>query len=540
MRRRLVLGAAALAAAGFVGGRRWLHPSPDPASLVLRHPGRELGHRLRDLPPPSAWPAPSRKVEVAIVGSGVAALSCAWTLQRAGRQDFLLLDGPAPLGNAAGGTHAYSRYPQGAHYLPVPGRELRHVRALLHDFGVLREGLDDEAPLYDEGMLVHAGVERVWDGGQWHAGLRPPSAPGSAAQVQWDAVLATLDRLGAARDAAGRPVFRLHAGANDLAWGRDPTHRALDAQTFAQWLDAQGVHDPALRWYFDYCCRDEYGSDAGQVSAWAGVHYFNARRGQARHAGEGAVLTWPQGLAWLAEGMAARLAPQQRRAGAAVRVAPLGKRHRVDWMDAEGRLQSLEAAKVVVATPLFVARRLAPQAFEGLETAPGPDTSPWLVANLFLQRFPTEGPGEPLAWDNVVAGSPGLGWVVATHQGIGTALPPGTVFTAYRALGSADNHAQRQWLQQASARELLELAAQDLDAAYGRDWRAHCVGAELTVHGHAMAVPRPGFLDEPLAARAREFLKPGTSLAFAHADLSGFSVFEEACHWGVEAAQVLA
>jgi hypothetical protein len=42
--------------------------------------------------------------------------------------------------------------------------------------------------------------------------------------------------------------------------------------------------------------------------------------------------------------------------------------------------------------------------------------------------------GCPLAWDNVIHGSPGLGWVVSTHQWLRAAKPAHTVFTAYRAL----------------------------------------------------------------------------------------------------------
>ena len=44
-------------------------------------------------------------------------------------------------------------------------------------------------------------------------------------------------------------------------------------------LAAQGIDAPALRWYIDYCCRDDYGAGAAQVSAWAGLHYFASRHG---------------------------------------------------------------------------------------------------------------------------------------------------------------------------------------------------------------------------------------------------------------------
>jgi hypothetical protein len=60
-------------------------------------------------------------------------------------------------------------------------------------------------------------------------------------------------------------------------------------------------------------------------------------------------------------------------------------------------------------------------------------TRPWLTANLHLSAWPEERHGAPPAWDNVFYDSPGLGYVVATHQLIRRHLS-GTVFTYYRAL----------------------------------------------------------------------------------------------------------
>jgi hypothetical protein len=56
-------------------------------------------------------------------------------------------------------------------------------------------------------------------------------------------------------------------------------HLALDAITFAAWLDREGLSDPHLRWYLDYCCRDDYGAGLATVSASAGIHYFASRHG---------------------------------------------------------------------------------------------------------------------------------------------------------------------------------------------------------------------------------------------------------------------
>ena len=93
---------------------------------------------------------------------------------------------------------------------------------------------------------------------------------------------------------------------------------------FGAWLDAHGHTDPALRWYLDYCCRDDYGAGVAQVSAWAGIHYFASRHGF--HApgddDEGAaesVLTWPEGNAWLTRRLAEGVGAARLHTGRTVR-----------------------------------------------------------------------------------------------------------------------------------------------------------------------------------------------------------------------------
>ena len=52
----------------------------------------------------------------------------------------------------------------------------------------------------------------------------------------------------------------------------DPKVRHLDEISMAQYLREEGWHDDRLGWLVDYACRDDYGSTAAQVSAWAGIH----------------------------------------------------------------------------------------------------------------------------------------------------------------------------------------------------------------------------------------------------------------------------
>ena len=133
MRRREVLQlAAALAGLPVLSGCERVMRLGLP--LRLNRPGMAAGHRLRGgmTPPP---PRETRRCRVAIVGSGVAGLFAAWRLRKEGFDDVVVLDGPEPDGNAAAGAFGGYRYPTGAHYLPLPSMESRHVRELLAEMG---------------------------------------------------------------------------------------------------------------------------------------------------------------------------------------------------------------------------------------------------------------------------------------------------------------------------------------------------------------------------------------------------------------------
>jgi len=107
-------------------------------------------------------------------------------------------------------------------------------------------------------------------------------------------------------------------------------------------------------------------------------------------------------------------------------------------------------------------------------------------------------------------------------------------FTAYHALSDRSPLEARRWLQNASSDELLSLAAADLKLAYGWKLAPSVERVDITVRAHAMAIPHPGFLSNPGIAALRSAAGP---LLFAHADLSGYSVFEEAAWWGCRAAE---
>ena len=485
----------------------------------------DRGHRLRgELP--REGDGPVRRTNVLIVGGGVSGLACARAVSKAGIDDVALLELEDEAGgNARGHQIAGMACPLGAHYLPLPGPQAPEVYQLLEEFGLVRQRLG--RAVYDERQLCHAPQERLFFEGQWRDGLLPPAdkADTRAQYLRFaSAVSAAQKNLGFAM-----PSFR-------APW--TAAHAALDAQTFAGWLDAQAFTDPQLRWYLDYCCRDDYGATAADVSAWAGLHYFASRHGFHPPGDEAAereaVLTWPEGNAWLTRRISNELAGRIHSGRTVLRVQ--SHKHQVEvlaWNEATQAPERWLAQQVVLATPLFIAARLLAEPPEALKQAAQTlRYAPWLVANLQLKAPLLDRLGVPPAWDNVTYGSTAsLGYVDASHQLLNPSRGA-TVLTGYWALPRAERPA----LLQSSWQTWAQRVVSELQALHP-DLPQQLQRVDLMRWGHAMSIPLPGVRGS--AALGALQTSPGPRLHFAHSDLAGYSVFEEAYTQGVRAANAV-
>lgn len=525
MKRREFLSAAA--SAGLVAGAAAL--SQPALGGTLARPGMKLGHALRGARIPSARPV-AEKVPVLIVGGGVAGLSAAYHLSKAGLRDHLLLEMDDSVGgNAAWGENRITRYPWGAHYLPLPSRESMHVRHMLHEFGILLDGVESEEPVYDERLLVHAPEERVFDGAAWREGvfqLEGLSRRDKDESVRFGEAMA---RFRVARGADGRKAFAMPSHLSSS----DPQYRRLDRLTMAEWMSANGYTGARLLWYVNYCCRDDFGTGIDQVSAWMGVHYYAARAGKGFHAGEGAFLTWPEGLGRLTTELARRSTGRTEHALVHRLADTPGAIKALAFFPDSGEHREITAQKVIWAAPAHVAKRVIGADLLAERNSLEVESAPWVVANLELRDWPMYRPDAPFSWDNVMMGGRGLGYVVATHQEIAQATHGPTVLTCYDAWSQGGDFARnRKVLEHASWSTLAQRFLHDLRPAHP-DIDALAARMDIRIWGHAMASPRRGFLSHP----ARGLAGLGGKLLFAHSDAAGYSVFEEASWLGMNAAR---
>jgi hypothetical protein len=272
-----------------------------------------------------------------------------------------------------------------------------------------------------------------------------------------------------------------------------------------------------LRWYMNYACRDDYGALARDTSAWAGIHYFSSRESE-----EKGPLTWPEGNGWITKRLLERVAEIVRTSQMVHKIVPAVRGASVFAGETEYR-----AEFVIFAAPTF----LAPYLIDGFPPLNDFAYSPWLTANLTLERMP-DSKGAESAWDTVFLDSPTLGYVDATHQSLQTHIDR-TVWTFYWALAEGSPVENRQFLLEKDWNYWKEAILRDLERVH-KDIRQCVSRIDIMRMGHAMVRPTVG----SIASEERSRLKRREGrILFANSDLSGISIFEEAQFHGVEAAQ---
>lgn len=492
-----------------------------------------LGHRFRD----GGFPAPGRehRVQVLIVGGGVAGLAAGRQLARRGLRDFQILELESQVGgNSLSGSNEVTEFPWGAHYVTLPTTESPELRELYRELGIITGSDADGRSIYEETALCHDPMDRLFRYGRWQDGVVPQYALVPEEQEEIHRFLQYAADLKHAQGADGRRAFTIPVERSS----RDPRWRDLDRETFAQWLDAAGFRCAPLRWYLDYCCRDDFGGGTERVSAWAGLHYFAARNGEASNAPSHAVLTWPGGNGWLVAQLSAPLREHLRPGSAVFHVAPHADGSIVDCFDvASNQSVRYHADHLVLAVPEFVSRRLLTTGGSPAFT-PIPESIrtrvPWMVGNISLNSLP-KGMGSPLSWDNVLYDSPGLGYVVATHQSLAS-HPLRTVLTYYRPLDHLPPSEARAEALTRTHAEWCQMVLADLSQPHPT-LRDQVERIDVHLWGHGMTLPSPGFL-QGLGTPPCSGLP--NHVHFAHSDLSGISVFDEAYIQGVHAADDIA
>lgn len=486
----------------------------------------DLGHILRE---GRNFEVPADKWEtrmVAIIGGGIAGLTAAWKLKRENFNDFVVLElEKEPGGTSRSGKGVPVSYPWAAHYLPVPFQENKELIELLDEMSLTEGRGSGGEVIVKEQFLCREPEERVFYKGRWYEGLYLSVGATDEDKRQFAEFQRQIDAWVNWRDAAGKRAFVVPI-AN---CSTDAEVTALDKISFADWLGQQGFTSERLFWYCDYATRDDYGLKVDQASAWVGLFYFCSR---VRKSGVESqpFITCPEGNGQFVDHYLPKVGDNLRKSQAVVSVIPTEKGVDVVCLD-NGEFRGFHCEKVIFAAPVFT----APYLIRGFRENPPFAAAEfqhnaWFVANLHLKdrpkpRFTRD---FPLSWDNVIYESPSLGYVTATHQK-GIDYGP-TVLTYYYPMCEDPNG--RTTLFNHDWKQLADVCLTDL-ARVHNDIYELTERIDIMRWGHAMISPRPNFIWSGVREKA---MKPYRNIHFAHTDLSGVALFEEAFYHGLRAA----
>jgi hypothetical protein len=533
-RNFLVKAAALLTSLTLIGFllKKWKSPTEK-----KKIPGRivgasaSIGHMLRGKSMPE--PSDISYFKHVIVGGGIAGLSAARWLKNNSQDTFCLLELEQETGgNSATGSNDISSYPWGAHYLPIPNNDFTELMDFLEEANVITGYDDERKPIYNEYYLCFDPEERLYIYGQWQEGLVPEVGVPAIEREQIRSFHALMDKYKHARGKDGKYAFAIPLNRSST----DQEFTELDKMDMEKFMLLHGFTSPHLHWYVDYCCKDDYGTNIKNTSSWAGIHYFASRRGVAVNADFNTVLTWPEGNAWLAKELQKSFEKSIHSSSLVYSVSIKEESVIIDYFDTKSHTaKRIIAEKCILASPQFINKRI-------LKDAPERDGNmyekftyaPWFIANLSVKDL-IPGRGAPLSWDNVFYKSKSLGYVNACQQSL-KSFEKRKVLTYYYPLCDGEPAEERKKALSLKHADWIEILRKDLSKVH-KGIEEKIENADVWIWGHGMIRPLPGFITGPERQSAAKPFED--KIFFAHSDLSGISIFEEAFHHGIRAAKEL-
>ncbi len=488
----------------------------------------KTGHLLRT---PEKIPAPTRFIDttILIAGGGISGLSAQRWLYANGQNPMMIELSDAIGGNSVYGRNSISAYPWAAHYLPVPDPGNIELIDFLHSANIVTGFNSSNLPVYNEYHICHDPEERLYINGYWQEGIVPQFGIGNEDREQIRRFFSYVEMLKHAKGEDGKYHFAIPVDNSSAS----EQYKELDKISFADFLKQEGYTSSYLLWYLEYCCKDDYGSLPQHTSAWAGLHYFASRRGRGANTTSSDVLTWPEGNGHLMQALRGQCGENIHPGMMIYRVSTTDNKVETYCYDVHNkRSVCIRTDKLILSTPQYVNKRIvAAQPENARDIYDEVTYAPWIVANISLSKLPVNR-GAPLSWDNVIYGQHSVGYVFANHQDLN--LPGKGVLTYYLPVTSADASTARLQVYEKDYSYWKKLIVNELEYAHPGITQS-ISQIDVRVWGHGMIRPSINYIWGNARRQAKQSIN--NKIFFAHSDLSGISIFEEAFYQGIRAAK---
>ena len=295
----------------------------------------------------------------------------------------------------------------------------------------------------------------------------------------------------------------------------------LNNLSFADFLEDNLALSPELKQRIDYQMLDDWGGKSEEVSALAGIHYYTCRPYFEQDV---ELFSPPNGNAYFIERMVGQLPDVT-----ALHTETLVKaiRETEDGVEAEvirkdGSVELVKAKALIYAGQKHSVKYIMPEARELFKI----DYAPWVVLNIVCKKGIDFG-----KWQNDVLTDQleFLGFVDSKHQK--NRSETHEVLTAYYCF-KANEREKLVEIEQAPE-DFIAATIALIEEETGTSINDNVEHVNLKIMGHAMPIPKPGYLnlaDVPVYSE---------KIVFAGVDTGRLPLFSEAFDSGLQAASIL-
>ncbi|MFY0601774.1 MAG: NAD(P)-binding protein [Cyclobacteriaceae bacterium] len=462
------------------------------------HSDHKAGHLMMQS---RAWNSSANeiKTETIIVGGGVAGVAAASQLKG---KDFLLFELSDKLGGTSrSGSFEGISFAQGAHYeLAYPEYYGEEVLGLLESLGIIQyESWKKMWSFVDKQHLIpHGRRQQCFENGK----MRGDVIPKGYDKTRFHEIL---------QDYKGTMALPTRLIAQE--------YRYLNDLTFVNFLSEKMIVDEQLKRQMSYHMLDDYGGTADQVSALAGIHYFMCRPYTDMAVD---LFSPPQGNAYFVNKMLGRVQTDRIRKDHLVKkINKTPDGYEVEVLDiAKQEVCQVSCENLIYAGQKHALKYIFPEESELFKN----DYAPWMVVSFIANGIA----GEYGFWQNEYLSERQdfLGFIDSSVQDQ-SVLKGKRILTAYYCLRPED----REYLttipdnKERIANETLgfieEMLDQKLDVA----------SAFINVMGHAMPIPKPGYLFNDATTKSQN------GVVYAGVDNGRLPLIYEALDSGILAAR---
>lgn len=500
-RRKFITGMAALPALPLLLKSCDWQTEELPFPIQL-HSDRKTGHLIFES---SAFPVGKREeVKTLIVGGGIAGLSAAAGLHD---QDFLLCE----LSDRLGGTSAALDYnglklAQGAHYdLEYPANYGHDVLSLLEKTGLIQYvKWKDSWRFTDEKHIIpHELKNQCYQDGKKRSDVLTEG-------IMKNEFLALMDSYAGKMPMPTRLIHQDLKGLNDI--------------TFLDFLKGKMSIDESFIRGLHYHMLDDWGGTASQVSALAGIHYFQCRP-YYKEVNE--LFSPPQGNDYFVQSFAKKIPQENLKLNMLVRKLTYKKDFwEADVVDViQRQIIKVRARQVVYAGQKHALKYVLPEYYSLFESN---EYAPWVVINFVLNKpFQSFGfwQNEFLAEDQTF-----LGFIDSSAQY--NRIQDKQVLTAYYCLPPESR--KNLVNVEKNKTTIVNQTIKYISDYFGESIANRIESVFINTMGHAMPIPKPGYLFQDKSGVTSE-----KGLVFAGVDHHRLPLLFEAIDSGLEAVKAL-